>query len=1786
MTCFSHSLRTYLASSLLLSTGLTAQTVWTGAASGAWSDSANWTAGVPNSVSDAIIPITSNVPSTAGSPFPAVRNLTVQAGAAFTISPAAPLDVFGSINSEGAISGEMRLRGGGTIATGVTGSLDTVRIVTGNYTIVDAIIDELLQDPAAGPVVIDNASVTSLAVFTGAGLVGSPQSVFECNGPVQVNTTVPTTTPPELMVLHSDWVSSASWQPGSGKVEFSASTPLSATIAANTHWFDLDVQTPLNVSSDLIVDGALRMSRDIIVNGATVDLVERVGIAGNSSITAATATSLRIRNGVTATGSIICPNAVMDADGDMTFLASGSLEVGNGVHRVSGSLDMNGAFTVPTGSVVDFDGSGNISLSPASLLPGVRFSGSDITVLNLLVLGDCEQTASAGNLNISNLAVAGNCTLAGASVNDYGAGQLDALGNLSIQTSSIVNTPPALINCSGTFSSNANFQPQSGLVVLDGPGVQAVNRPAFQWNDLHIEAGTQIVTASEVVALGELQIRGELATTGASIDVHGPLNIAGTLVSSSAASLRARAGLTVDGTMFTPAAAVDVDGDFTVGGFVDVGNGDHRITGSLLVAGSFQMPPNQSVIFDGTGSVSVVQTSTLSDVRFAGGDYDVASLRATGGLDHNSGVLTIGSCSIDGDALFRGAGLTGAAGSVLNIGGSLNIRTANVVDTPPSIMRCGGDWTSDASFAPQSGLVEFNGNGDQVVLRPAFSWIDLRIQPGSVVYSTLATQVAGDFDVRGQLNCFGPSIQVDGAMTVRSTGFVQASSAASLTVAGDLQVDGTVAMTASAMTSLSDVLVSNSGAVALGAGPHMIHSSLTVLGNLTVPALSETRFVGTGLVNLTSGNPLGNVVFDGGDITVAQAVARGAVNHSSGQLSIAALSCAGTANFSGTNVVDFAGGLLEVGGTISFATSGVVTNPPSQIRCSGNWTSDDSFAPQSGIIEMVGVLPQEMSATMLQLANLSVAPGSEVRFKLDEVGVTGNLLLNGILHAPNVLLAVGNDLTVGVPGALLMPPTVDCSIAGSVANSGTIQGDPSLRLIGAGTISGSSSYPGLSVEGTGDYVVNGAVDIDGDLAVSSGALALGAGASLHASGNMSAIGGVLRGAAASLLDVDGDAVIDGMLADSTGAPDMNVGGSYHASSAFAPFNGTTTLDGAGDVLALDGTLVFANLVVGGSAHNLANDAIVSAADIDIASGASLDLGSRRLDMSAPTMMIEGGLSIGSAGTLFLTASSAVEVAAGGSLQMIGTWDDPAVVDGPAGAGYSFAIRGNIAASNYTFRNMDAAGIVVDASAVIAAAPNDMRAGHFLDGAAVPGSCLLHVDRNAATELRYIELESSGTTYGVRSLGLGAVSFVNESGNRAGAAFEDDPNARIDWLPAQRTEVIDFAAIGSLHNIRLDLRTAREVDVQDFRLLRSPSATGPFTEIAVIGANGSVISGASYTRNDATIVDGEKYYYRIDEVLNHGEPRLLAEDFARSYDDRAGDTTFVGPNGLYPDLVSAVAVTPVGGSIAVAAGTYPAFTLNKAVRIFPVGDGPVIIDTTLSKMVIRDIPASSADMGLYSLIVGGPASPNGMEVVNCDNIIILDGLEVRTASIAPALVIDDSTHIAVQNCELSGGPGLRFDNASTCYLSRGSINSMEVLRNSDVTYCDVTPGSLAVGIGSSAVARAGAMPDIYSPIGWTADKAVNFDMSGQPNSFFVLLFSFRRGWTDMTPVFPLDMVLLLGQSGATTFSAGIIGPNGTAQFSLTAPGSPSTFGSNVPLQVVGLDAVGGRFGTTREAVFLP
>ena len=79
----------------------------------------------------------------------------------------------------------------------------------------------------------------------------------------------------------------------------------------------------------------------------------------------------------------------------------------------------------------------------------------------------------------------------------------------------------------------------------------------------------------------------------------------------------------------------------------------------------------------------------------------------------------------------------------------------------------------------------------------------------------------------------------------------------------------------------------------------------------------------------TSGNPLGHVSFEGGNFTIAQIVANGNESHTSGELRVATLTCGGNANFQGSALLDFAGGLVDVAGDILFATSTVVINPPS-----------------------------------------------------------------------------------------------------------------------------------------------------------------------------------------------------------------------------------------------------------------------------------------------------------------------------------------------------------------------------------------------------------------------------------------------------------------------------------------------------------------------------------------------------------------------------------------------------------------------------------------------------------------------------------------------------------------------------------------------------------------------------------------------------------------------------------------------------------------------------------------
>ncbi len=79
-------------------------TTWTGAISSDWFDQNNWTAGVPNQIMDAVIPVTATQPSISGSA--AVTNgITIDSGAALTIPGSDTLNVYGNWTMNGIFTG-------------------------------------------------------------------------------------------------------------------------------------------------------------------------------------------------------------------------------------------------------------------------------------------------------------------------------------------------------------------------------------------------------------------------------------------------------------------------------------------------------------------------------------------------------------------------------------------------------------------------------------------------------------------------------------------------------------------------------------------------------------------------------------------------------------------------------------------------------------------------------------------------------------------------------------------------------------------------------------------------------------------------------------------------------------------------------------------------------------------------------------------------------------------------------------------------------------------------------------------------------------------------------------------------------------------------------------------------------------------------------------------------------------------------------------------------------------------------------------------------------------------------------------------------------------------------------------------------------------------------------------------------------------------------------------------------------------------------------------------------
>jgi hypothetical protein len=94
--------------------------------------------------------------------------------------------------------------------------------------------------------------------------------------------------------------------------------------------------------------------------------------------------------------------------------------------------------------------------------------------------------------------------------------------------------------------------------------------------------------------------------------------------------------------------------------------------------------------------------------------------------------------------------------------------------------------------------------------------------------------------------------------------------------------------------------------------------------------------------------------------------------------------------------------------------------------------------------------------------------------------------------------------------------------------------------------------------------------------------------------------------------------------------------------------------------------------------------------------------------------------------------------------------------------------------------------------------------------------------------------------------------------------------RVEWT-FTAVELADFTAAGRGNLVEVTWRTATELDNAGFNIHRALSADGPFNRIneALIPAEGEEIRGASYTFEDRNVINGVKYFYRLEDVSLSG-----------------------------------------------------------------------------------------------------------------------------------------------------------------------------------------------------------------------------------------------------------------------------------------------------------------------------
>lgn len=1175
------------------------RTIWTGASDIDWDNPANWTAGVPDGSTNAVVPAAPSKPDTSGAVDPSVHDLTVTSTA--QLKGGTPLTVTGSA----LIAGQVQ-DGGGLLFTG-TGSLTALGAipkiqeveVQGDIELVGLLpIHDLTL--TSGTLTASFGSVTTVegdATFMGGELIGAGGSLVLEEDVAFAGTVV--TQAPDLRVL-ANWAADASFAPTSGTVTFEGD-PASASAgggATQLEFFDLviasladvDFTAPAHVRGDWSVIGDFQTTGTVDVDGDTdgdMNAAINLGTTGSTF-----GGDFTFGGSLSSAGMIVfdgpdaqfietdttLPDTDIDTTGTVTFqglgLALGDLVLENGnlvvdtTTTVSGNSTFNGGTLTGTGLIdtvhVDFNGTvaaasapdfrvtgnweadANWSPTAGTVLFDAGAPGQTITLtggataarFHGLSVGDSAGLTLTPALDVDGDLTVNGTLAAGSSVDVEGDTSGDGDANLSLN----------LGGSSGNFGGDFTFggsMSAAGMIVFDGSETQ------------YIETDSTLpdvdVNATGTVIFGNLTVAGNLEVLNGTLEIDDSK-----LATVNGNGLFAGGFLRAAGLDDVDTGVLDINGGVTFSGTVVTASPIIRTTGNWT-ADTAYAPTTGKATFDNT-----VSSQTIDGT---GGTFADVEVVASADVSSTTALTLTGSAEVEGDLT-----VTPAGGATFDVDGA--VTGSGTLDVGTNDTSVGGDFTFDGTLTTDT--VVFDGSETQTV-------------------NTTITLPDVEIAAVGTVSIEGAGLDISGSLAIES-GDLELASGNTTSVAGTATWNGGEISGEGTLDVLA--LVINSGATIVLDG-----NGLVVDGNVLLQSgVFEVPDTSTVTV-------LGDLTLSGGSVT-------------------------------GEGVVDVSGDVVWNG-----ATAGT---PSFEVE--GNWTVDEDWTPGSGTVTFDGAPPQVItltgSATEALFHGFEVAFGSEITIAFPLVA-EGPFTVDGTFSTTSSVDL--NDTLAGAATGAITFQNGPLTVGGGFTFDGTLVGPTALTLDGTESyvLDTTNTLPPVTIDATGSYTAQGAgLLVNGDFDLVDGTLVIDSGAAISVVDSANLTGGSLSGDGE--LVVDDDVTFAGTSA--AGTLHVDCGGAWNSDLAFAPTGGVVTFSGTGaqSVTVATSDFAFAGVTVGASSVVATTKDVVLLGPLTVEGDFTAD--------SATTLQVGGALDVDgtcSASSATLNVSGSLDLDPGGDLTIGG-----------------------------------------------------------------------------------------------------------------------------------------------------------------------------------------------------------------------------------------------------------------------------------------------------------------------------------------------------------------------------------------------------------------------------------------------------------------------------------------------------------------------------------------------------